>query len=278
MSSAATRLLALLGNPVSHSLSPALHSAAIAAGNLDAVYVALRCDARDAAALLRGIARAGGGGNVTAPHKGVAAAALDRPHPGVARTGACNTFWSEGDQVHGDNTDVEGVCRAVADLLGGPPAGARVLLVGAGGAAAAALCALLDAGASAVVVCNRNPSRVPVLIERVAPDDGRAHGLDAAASLGGEAFDLVVNATPLGGNADDPLPLSLDVVQAGAVLDLVYRRGETAWVRTARERDIPAADGRGVLVAQAEAAWRRWWGSAPPEGLMAAALAASERG
>lgn len=274
-SSGRTRLLALLGDPVSHSLSPAIHNAALDTAGYDAAYLALRCDASDAPGLLRGIAKAGGAGNVTAPHKGIAASALDLPQPSVERTGACNTFWSEGGEVHGDNTDVEGVSRAVADLLDGPPTGARVLLLGAGGAAAAALCALLDDGASEVIVRNRDLARAGRLVRRVARGDPRARSCGAGRLLRSERFDLAINATPVGSAADDPLPMPLDHVRLGAVLDLVYRRGDTRWVREAREHGMPAADGSGVLLAQARAAWERWWGSAPPLGVMASAMEAA---
>src|SRR5690606_22711034 len=110
---AATRLVALLGDPVSHSLSPTFQNAAFDAAGLDAVYLALRVSATELPGLLRGIAHAGGAGNVTVPHKEVAARAVDVPTEEVVRTGACNTFWCEGDRVHGDNTDVTGFLRAI---------------------------------------------------------------------------------------------------------------------------------------------------------------------
>jgi len=103
---ASTRVFALLGNPVSHSRSPLLHNAAFAAAGLDAVYVALRCAPDDVRGLLRGLAMAGGGGNVTVPHKAAAALALDWAEAEVALTGACNTFWLVDGQVCGANTDV----------------------------------------------------------------------------------------------------------------------------------------------------------------------------
>jgi len=136
---ARTRLFALLGDPVGHSLSPRFQNAALAALDLDGVYVALRAHAAELPGLLRGVALAGGGGNVTLPHKALAAQVVDRTTPAVERTGACNTFWAEDGMVWGDNTDVAGVAAAVRLVLGGPPAGARALLLGAGGAASAAL-------------------------------------------------------------------------------------------------------------------------------------------
>src|SRR5690606_22243888 len=109
----ATRLIALLGNPVAHSISPIFQNAAFRHAGVDGVYLALRCEGAAVPGLLRGIALAGGGGNVTVPHKEVAAEAVDEPTEAVRRTGACNTFWSEGDRIRGDNTDVVGSARAI---------------------------------------------------------------------------------------------------------------------------------------------------------------------
>ncbi len=108
------------------------------------MYVALRCDQEDLPHLVRGLSEAGGGGNITLPHKERAAAVVNAPSDAVRRTGACNTFWADGGKVHGDNTDVEGFVRAARAFLGRPPEGDRVLLLGAGGAARAVLVALLD--------------------------------------------------------------------------------------------------------------------------------------
>ncbi|MBV9773085.1 MAG: shikimate dehydrogenase, partial [Gemmatimonadetes bacterium] len=129
---AATRLAALLGDPVSHSLSPTLQNAALRAAGLDGVYVALRCDDAGFPRLLRGLALAGGMGNVTGPHKEAAARTVDRRTPAVERIGACNTFWLRDGEVWGDNTDVPGFTGAATALLGAELRGARVLLVGAG--------------------------------------------------------------------------------------------------------------------------------------------------
>ena len=106
--SSSTRVLALLGDPVLHSLSPAFQNAALRATGRDALYVALRCGGPDLPGLLRGLARAGGGGNVTVPHKGAAAEVVEEVTEAVQETGACNTFWLENGRIRGDNTDVAG--------------------------------------------------------------------------------------------------------------------------------------------------------------------------
>lgn len=270
---AATRVVALLGTPVSHSLSPVFQNAALRAAGLDAVYVALRCDAAVFPDLLRGIARAGGAGNVTVPHKEAAALAVERHTAAVERTGACNTFWLEGGEVWGDNTDVAGFAGAARALLGREPRGARVLLAGAGGAARAVLCALADAGADQVVVLNRTPERAAALAQAFGGGGPRLAVAGSAAELAGERFDLAVNATALGLRPDDPHPLPPDGgPELGAALDLVYAPDETAWVRAARERGVPAADGLEMLLRQGAAAFERWWGIPAPLDAMRAAL------
>lgn len=269
----ATRLLALLGDPVDHSLSPTFQNAAIDAAGCDAVYLALRCDARSAAALLRGIARAGGGGNVTVPHKAVAAECVERATDAVRRTGACNTYWQEDGLIHGDNTDVDGVRRAIARLVP-EPAGIRAAVIGAGGAGAAAVCALIDAGAASITLYNRSPDRAHALAARFAAEHD---AIDAAISLDelrSTRFDLVVNASAAGMRDRDPLPVDLGTLdQPGAALDVVYRHGRTtAWVAHARRLGIPALDGVEMLLAQGAAAFERWFRIPAPVDAMRAAL------
>jgi shikimate dehydrogenase len=267
-----TRLIVLLGNPVQHSLSPGIQNAAIRAAGLDAVYVALRCDGDHLEGLLRGIARAGGGGNVTVPHKERAARLLDVRTPAVERTGACNTFWESDGRLHGDNTDVEGFATAARTLIG-PPAGSRVLVLGAGGAARAAVLALISASAEAVHVLGRTPTRARALRDDLDETGRTVVALEEPSALLGEAYDLVVNATPLGLRPEDSLPLDLDQPgRTGAVLDLACYHEPTAWLRAARARQIPAADGRHMLIWQGAAAFRRWFGRDPDLAAMHGAL------
>jgi shikimate dehydrogenase len=271
--SPATRLVALLGDPVDHSLSPIFQNAAIAERRLDAVYLALRCDAGDFPGLLEGIARAGGAGNVTVPHKELAARVVEEPTEAVTRTGACNTFWLQDGQIRGDNTDVVGFSAAVRELLGHTPAGARALLIGAGGAARAAAYSLSIDGADAVVVLNRSPTAARDLTDRFESNGTEFSIADSIDSLRGEAFDLVVNATSLGIRAGDPQPLPVDPdMSIGAALDLVYRADLTPWVRVLRQRGVPATDGLGMLIHQGAAAFSRWWGAPAPVDAMRAAL------
>ncbi|HEX3274450.1 MAG TPA: shikimate dehydrogenase [Gemmatimonadales bacterium] len=242
-----TRVFAILGDPVAHSLSPAMHNAAFRVLGLRAVYVPIRCAAGDLAPLLRALASAGGGGNVTVPHKEAAARVLDRPRPMVDRLEACNTFWGEGDEAVGDNTDVAGVLAALDELE--PPPGPWLVL-GTGGAARAVVGAACDRGA-AVAVTSRSADR-------------RRRFEDWAAGLGVRTADaaacaVVVNTTPLGLHPGDALPLAQPPAPATVALDLTYAPGETEWVRAMRAAGLRAADGRGMLVAQGAAALECWF-------------------
>lgn len=269
---AGTRLIALLGDPVRHSLSPRFQNAAIRHAGIDAVYVALRCPPAAFPPLLRGLAGAGAAGNVTIPHKTAAVTLLDTATPAVERTGACNTFWSEAGLLHGDNTDVEGFGAACRELIGAP-AGSRVLVLGAGGAARAAIAALLDGRVDAVHVLNRSAERAAALAGALDPRARKVTILAAGTALRREGYDLVVNATPLGLHDDDPLPLDLAALaRVGAALDLVYRPAGTRWTAEAARLGIPAADGTEMLLHQGAAAFQRWFGTPAPVEVMRAAL------
>jgi shikimate dehydrogenase len=266
------RLLALLGDPVAHSLSPLLQNAAFREADVEGTYLALRVGSQDLEGLLKGIARAGGGGNVTLPHKERAAEVVERRLPAADRTGACNTFWLEEGRIVGDNTDVEGFRQALRLLLGREAMGLRVLLLGAGGAARAVLHALVEDGGEAIWIRNRSPGRARELAATLG--GGRARVWDGAASAPGEV-DLVVNATRLGMGPRDPLPLSPGELPPGepACMDLVYRPDETAWVREMRALGLAAEDGGEMLVQQGAAAFARWWGRPAPLEVMRRALA-----
>lgn len=268
-----TRVFALLGDPVSHSFSPVIQNAAIQDLGLDGVYVALRAEApEEMAAFMRGLARAGGAGNVTLPHKEKAATVLDVPSPDVRRTGACNTFWFLDGKIHGDNTDVEGFSRAVNSFLGGPPEGFTVLVLGAGGSARACLVALMDGGVKEVHLLNRTRDRARAVARRIGGE--RVRVLDDRMEAAGRAYDLVVNTTRLGLTPDDDLPLELDLLtRVGSVVDLVYRSaGTTGFVEEARNRGIRASDGTEMLLHQGAVAFERWWGREPDLDVMRSAL------
>ena len=266
MISGSTRVFAILGDPVAHSLSPAMHNAAFRVLGLPAVYVALRCTPADVSGLIRALSHAGGGGNVTVPHKEVAAESVDRPAPAVERLGACNTFWGGDGATVGDNTDVPGLLAALDDLE--PPPGPW-LVIGTGGAARAAVGAARERGA-AVAVASRSADRRRRL-------EDWARGLEVAIRPA-ESCTTIVNTTPLGLAPGDPLPLATPPKGATVALDMVYTRGETPWIRAMRAAGLRAADGRSMLVAQGAAALEHWFpGVRAPVEVMRAAVDARLR-
>ncbi len=269
---ASTRSLTLLGDPVGHSKSPLVQNAAFAAAGVDGVYVAVRCALDDLQGFMRGLSRAGGGGNITLPHKERAASVVDVASPAVRRTGACNTFWGDEDgRVHGDNTDVEGFRQALKSFVEGSPAGIRVLLLGAGGAARAALMGLLEEDAGEVVVYNRTAERARAVARRIGGQ--RARVAPILEDLRSESFDLVVNATRLGLGESDPTPLDFDLLhRVGGAMDLVYGSKPTPFVRAAEAVGIRATDGTEMLVQQAAASFERWWDEPAPVEIMRAAM------
>src|SRR5258705_8053496 len=147
---AKTRLLTVIGDPVAHSLSPAMYNAAFRALGLDAVYVALQVPAASLPAVLAMQAAIGGAGNVTVPHKEAVERSVARKTDVCTRVGACNTFWTEKGGLVGDNTDVVGVAAAL-DQLGATHKRERWLVIGTGGSARATAVAAAGRGATPFV-------------------------------------------------------------------------------------------------------------------------------
>jgi shikimate dehydrogenase len=256
--------LLLLGHPVAHSLSPRFQNAALRAAGIPLEYEALDVAPADLDAVLRRLAAENAAGNVTIPHKEAVGARCVRVTPMAARCGAVNVFWHEAGALVGDNTDVGGVDVMAAALLGADRSAARVALIGAGGAAAAVLCAVEGWGGARAQVYNRHMPRAEQLVARFPSVAAVAPTVEEA--LRGAT--LVVNATPVG-MRDDAHPVPIASLPAGAaVLDLVYRAHETAWVRAARDAGHRAADGEGMLLEQGALAFARWFGAEPDRSAM----------
>jgi shikimate dehydrogenase len=272
------RLYALLGAPVHHSLSPALQNAAFNALGIDAVYVALWTWDELVGPLMRSIASAGGGGNVTVPHKRAAARALDHSSEAVRATGACNVFWWDEELgLCGDNTDVEAFRVAAEAVLRGGLEGRRLLLLGAGGAARAVVHACRGAGVERADILNRTRSRAEALVRDLGEPSG-VQVLEGEEGLSDEPYDLIVNATSLGLDPSDPLPLEPHAAVARAALDLVYGRDETPFVHAARAAGIEASDGRLMLIEQAVLSFRPWFDRDAPRQVMLEAAGGGNRG
>lgn len=270
-------VFAVLGDPVAHSLSPAIHNAALRAAGRRACYVARRVSSAECGEVMRALALDGGGGNVTVPHKERVVPFLDRRTRAVAATGACNTFWARDGEVWGDNTDVEGFRGVWRRAVRTPGPSSLVLVLGAGGAARAVLHGLLRSSATEplrILLWNRTSGRARSLADE--RDDDRVRVADDWRDT---APAVVVNTTSVGiRGRRRPIDLGALATRPRVVIDLVYGRNPTPLCRQAAKLGIAATDGRGMLVLQAEASYTRWFGDAPPPGVMARALQSACRG
>ena len=267
MITGSTRVFAILGNPVAHSLSPAMQNAAFRALGIQAAYVPLSCTAEDVPSLIQALTRSGGGGNVTVPYKEAAARAVDVCRDLAEVVGACNTFWGENGGSVGENTDVQGVLEALHELKAPD---APWLIAGTGGSARAAVVAARERGVG-VAVTSRDNGRMREFESWIS---ARGVGLAPASECR-----VLINSTPLGLKAGDPLPITPDIApRAEVALDMVYVAGETPWIKAMRPRVRRAADGRAMLVAQGAAAFECWFpGKRAPAEVMRAAVNAALR-
>jgi shikimate dehydrogenase len=264
----ATRVTGIIGDPVAHSRSPAIHNAAFSAIGLDWVYVAFPVPAGRAAEALAGVRALGIEGlSVTMPHKTDAAAACDELTPTAARLGAVNAVVNRDGHLLGDSTDGEGLVRALA-AVGVEADGASVLVLGAGGAARAIVLALAGAGARGVVAARR-----PDAASSAADLTSSARTIDFSRIVdAAHGVDVVVNATPLGMQGE-AAPFDVASLPEGSfVLDTVYHPAETPLLAAARARGLGCANGLGMLVHQAAVAFELFTGrEAPLEAMWEAA-------
>jgi shikimate dehydrogenase len=256
--------LGVLGWPVAHSRSPAMHNAALRElGMKDWHYQALPVPEELFAETVRALGQAGFvGANVTIPHKQAALALTDRASVAARAIGAVNTLTFAPDgTIAAENTDAPGLIAAL-EQLAGLPAALSALVLGAGGSARAAVWALREAGAREVSVWNRTSERAAELARelgaRVVDRPGRA--------------DLLVNCTSVGleRSASEPeglnqLGLTFDQVgEYSYVVDLVYRSGATPLLAAAREHGARTLDGLEILVTQGALSFELWTGRRAP--------------
>ncbi len=272
-------LVGVIGHPIAHSLSPAMHNAGFAALGLTWHYTAFDVEAENVGKAIAG-ARALGvrGLNVTTPHKAAAALEMDRCVGVASEIGFVNTIVFDENGAVGHSTDGEGFLRACADQGWTVGAGMRAVVVGAGGAGVSVSYALLGSGA-AVLLANRDVNRLAVGMTRLETHQAsklhgksRLHGM----ALGDPGFkrelataDLLVIAAP----PSAELSLDLDTLHPGArVLDLAYVPEETPIAAAARTRGLEAASGLGMLVHQGALSFTLWTGLQAPVATMAAAV------
>ncbi|MEQ1753551.1 MAG: shikimate dehydrogenase [Micropepsaceae bacterium] len=253
------RLAGVIGWPISHSLSPALHGFWIRELGLDAAYVPLAVrpeDFRNVVSILplmgfRGV-------NVTLPHKEAAFQLSETRDDAAAATGAVNTLVFEGGRVHGRNTDVTGYLASLDEAGVGVLEGKSAVVLGAGGAARAVIFGLVSRGLGRVCIVNRSLEKAAALASFFGDRVSAQPWGELAQALG--SADLLVNTSSLGMAGQPGLDVDVGWLKSGAVVsDIVYRPLETQLLADARSRGLKTVDGLGMLLHQARAGFNAWF-------------------
>lgn len=270
-----TGVFCVIGHPVGHSLSPAMHNAALRSLGIDGVYVAFDVAPERLSEAVEGLQALGVRGlNATIPHKEALVPLMDRLSPEAELIGAVNTVHFRGDERFGHNTDAPGFLAALR-AAGCEPAGQKAVVLGAGGSARAVVVALAQAGAE-IRLANRTPERARELAEdvngKLGADRVRAVPMEEE-ELARSVQDagLLVNTTSLGMS---PHPAAMPPVPRRAfhpglfVYDLIYNPQETLLLKTAWEAGARGAHGAGMLARQGALALELWTGRPAPAELM----------
>jgi 3-dehydroquinate dehydratase/shikimate dehydrogenase len=268
---AATRVYGVAGDPVVHSLSPAIMNAAFRRENVNAVYLTLHAKTlKDLLTCIRGIPLHGI--SVTMPYKEAILKHLDNTDSHTTKIGACNTVVRAQDgKLYGFNTDAAGVVRPLERRL--PTLeGAKILVLGAGGAARAAVFGLKERGCE-VYILNRTAGPAKKLARQA-----RARTVKRA-DLKKLSFDVIINATPVGMGNTRETPLQENEINARYVFDMIYDPAETRLLKLARERGAQVIPGIEMFVQQAARQFEIWTGKPAPgdEMLRTVLLALQER-
>jgi len=276
MNNETERLVALLGDPVGHSLSPAMHNAAFRHLMIEMQYMAFQVPVRAFDEAVRGLFTLGAAGaNVTVPHKEVAFRISDTLSPSAEKAGAVNTLIFSQRGIEGYNTDIFGVRKAISRICS---LRNSALVLGAGGAARSVVCALAEENFPLLYIMNRTREKAEALKEDLATVCNNTEIVVLSWGDFPEDFiDLFVNATSFGLDSN-PWPQGLvlhflESLETLSVLDMVYsRKGQTSLVEEALRRNLHAINGEEVLIQQGIAAFELFTGKAAPEGIMREAL------
>ena len=259
----AAKVAGIMGWPVSHSRSPAIHGHWLARYGINGAYIPFSVRPEDGYDAIRMLPRLGfSGANITLPHKETALRAVDEADAVARRIGAVNTVVAREDgSLHGGNTDAFGFLEHLRASAPAWRPGAAVIL-GAGGSARAVAAALVDAGASEVRLANRTAARAEKVAEEIGGPVAPVAWEERSAALDGAG--LLVNTTSLGMAGSPPLEISLAALPDGAVVnDIVYAPLETPLLAAARRQGLVAVDGLGMLLHQARPGFAAWFGVEP---------------
>ncbi|MAH64401.1 MAG: shikimate dehydrogenase [SAR324 cluster bacterium] len=268
-----TQIYGVIGDPISHSLSPSLHNPAFAALGIDAVYVTFRVSPSSLEDALRGLLALNVQGiNVTVPHKSEVFQYVDEVTDTARRIGAINTLRNDSGHWIGENTDATGFIRSL-EPLGLSLPGSSVGMLGAGGAAKGVAVGLLEAGVSRLFITNRSYDRATVLAELLKASFGQ-QSVSAVSleELEKKELNLLVNTTTVGSEGHSS-PAKLNRFdKLGAVTDIIYRPSRTPLLLEAEKLGLPNLNGGGMLLYQGISAFSFWTRRTAPEIIMRKAL------
>lgn len=283
MISAKTKIVALIGDPVEHSISPQIHNAAFQEMGLDYVYVTFNVSTSDVKEAMNGIRSLGiKGVNITIPHKIAVLDFMDELHGSASDVGAVNTIKNEDGSLIGFNTDGEGALRALENEIGKVD-DKSILLLGAGGAARAILFSLLKAGAN-VTISNRTASKARNLASSIS--DKMNFDIDWIELKKDKLIerindsDILINTTSVGmePNTGDTL-VTADMMTSNLIVnDIVYNPIDTRLLKEAEQAGAKTIDGLDMLTHQGAASFEIWTGNKPPIKVMRKAAVKAIRG
>lgn len=262
---------AVIGNPIKHSLSPAMHNAGYETLGINAEYQRFRVEEHCLEEAVKGLRALGfAGWNVTLPHKEAIVSFMDTLTPEAEKAGAVNTVKNQNGRLIGHNTDGKGFVRSVENDLRGLK-GKKAVLLGAGGASKGIAMALAQQGMN-LHILNRNPEKAKTLVQII-------HSVGGTATFGEfepgdwlENLDLLVQTTSVGLNKE-PFPFSLEGIDKEAlVVDIIFNPLETSFLREAKKLGCRTQNGLEMLLYQGALAWEFWLGEQAPLDAMRQAL------
>lgn len=253
-----TDLYAVIGNPIAHSKSPLIHAAFAREVSQDISYERILAPLDQFRETVDAFRQRGArGANVTVPFKFAAYEYATKLTDRAKASGAVNTLRFDGEEVFGDNTDGIGLTRDITENLGVAIGGARVLMLGAGGAAYGVAGALLDQHPSTLAIANRTFEKAQQLAAKYSGSVAHAMTFD---HLPSQSFEIIINATSASLSDELPLVSILNFATHSLAYDMMYGKGETAFLQLAKRAGARTADGVGMLAEQAAEAFYVWRG------------------
>jgi shikimate dehydrogenase len=270
------KVYGIIGHPIKHTMSPAMHNAAFKALGIDATYVPFEVSAADLKAAIKSLISLGVCGfNVTIPHKAACMEFLDKIDESAQIIGAVNTVNIKKGKLIGYNTDGRGFLRSLKDDLGITPKEKNFFITGAGGAARAVVSVLVHNGANSVVIVDKIKEKAVELADKYS-GSGLVKWLDYKQDWAPyiKKADLLINASPVGMKDSDPSPVNVNLLHRNlSVFDLIYNK-HTKLVKAAKAKGINACGGFGMLLYQGVFAFEIWTGKKAPVAIMCNALIA----